>query len=229
MRGFVGVLVAVILHAAFLLFGGLLLPEPKEDHGTFQEVELVGPQAEEQEKPPETPPEEPPPPPPEAEKPEEAADQAKDADTPNAMPALDAASLGAIEDALFGRGGGEFATSLDFASGGRIGGTGRPGGGDELEKAFSMAEIDQKPRIVFEAQPLYPAELRSQKLDGTVTVLFVVDPSGKVIEPRVEKSTNAAFERPALEAVKQWKFEPAVRSGQRVACRMRRLISFKPK
>ena len=65
-------------------------------------------------------------------------------------------------------------------------------------------------------------------LPGVVSVIFVVDASGKVVNPRIEKSSNAAFEKPALDAVKQWKFEPAVKGGQRVACTMRQPIRFQP-
>ena len=39
---------------------------------------------------------------------------------------------------------------------------------------------------------------------------------------------DAAFERPALDAVRQWKFEPGLKGGQRVGCKMRVPIRFKP-
>jgi protein TonB len=150
--------------------------------------------------------------------------------TPTSEPALDAASLSAIELALSGQlGSGDFASSVDFSSGGRIGGIGKAGAVDqELESAFSLAEIDQKPRAIYQAAPLYPADMRSKKLEGVVTVIFVVEPSGKVSSPRVEKSTHPAFERPALDAVKQWKFEPGLKGGQRVGCKMRVPIRFQP-
>jgi protein TonB len=126
-------------------------------------------------------------------------------------------------------GGGEFAQSLDFTSGGRIGGTGKAGALDKtMEDAFSLAEIDQKPRVVFQSAPIYPGDMRGKKVEGVVTILFVVDSSGKVERPRVESSSNAAFEKPALDAVKKWKFEPAVRGGQRVNCKMRAPIRFQP-
>ena len=44
----------------------------------------------------------------------------------------------------------------------------------------------------------------------------------------VVKSTHPAFETPALEAVRQWKFDPAIKGGQRVGCRMRCPIRFQP-
>jgi TonB family protein len=145
-------------------------------------------------------------------------------------PELEAASLGAIADALNGiAGGGEFDDALSFASGGRIGGTGKAVALDEgLEGAFSMTEIDQKPRAVFQAAPLFPAEMRGKKVEGVVTLIFIVDAAGKVSNPKVEKSTHKAFEKPALSAIRQWKFEPAVRGGQRVPCPMRIDIRFQP-
>ncbi|HKB16593.1 MAG TPA: hypothetical protein VKF62_11040, partial [Planctomycetota bacterium] len=39
--GVLAVLAAVVLHAGFLAFGGLLIPKAKEDHGRLQEVDLL--------------------------------------------------------------------------------------------------------------------------------------------------------------------------------------------
>ncbi|MBL8858809.1 MAG: energy transducer TonB [Planctomycetes bacterium] len=169
----------------------------------------------------------------ESEKPPDAVDLARSSDAESLAntPALDAVSLGAIEAALNGHAGdGSFGDAMSFASGGRIGGTGQAGVLEEpLESAFSLADIDQKPTVIYQSAPLYPSELRSQKLEGTVSVIFVVDAQGKTVDPRVEKSTNPAFDKPALDAVRQWKFEPAVKAGQRVSCKMRVPIRFQPR
>jgi protein TonB len=233
--GALGIFCALLAHAGFLLFGGLLFGTGKEGPGTLQEVELLADQTleeeEEQEKEQE-----------QAAKPEEEM-EAETEEVPDATevirsldlvpasePALDAASLSAIELALGGQlGSGEFASSVDFSSGGSLSGTGKRGVVDhELESVFSLTEIDQKPRAIFQAAPLYPADMRNKKVEGVVTVIFVVDPSGKVTSPRVETSTHPAFERPALDAVKQWKFEPGLEGGQRVSCKMRVPIRFQP-
>ena len=168
----------------------------------------------------------------EAEAPPDASEILRSLEQPDAndAPALEAASLGALEQALNGGGaGGDFADALSLTSGGRIGGLGKAGALDEkLEGAFSLSEIDQKPRAVFQSAPLYPGEMRGKKLEGVVTLTFVVDASGKVSNARVERSTHPAFERPALDALKQWKFEPALKGGQRVGCKMRVPIRFQP-
>ena len=220
---------AILLHAGFLLFGGALVPAAKPNLGSLQEVELLD-DAPEKEKPDEPPPEEEKELETQEEAPPDATEIIEQMETPanDDAPALEAASLSAIEAALNGQGGsGDFSAALSFASGGRIGGTGKAGatgGGDD--DAFSLAEIDQPPRAVFQGAPLYPSEMRGKKVEGVVTVIFIVDPSGKVSNLRVERSSNPAFEKPALDAVKKWKFEPGVKGGERVACRQRIAVRF---
>jgi protein TonB len=112
-------------------------------------------------------------------------------------------------------------------AGGRLGGAGDTADRDkEADAVFSLADLDQAPRVINQPPPQYPAELRAQKARGTVHVLFVVDRNGRVVKPLVQKSTHSAFERPALEAVRQWRFEPGKRSGQAVQFRMRVPITF---
>lgn len=232
-----GVVGAVLIHAFILLFGGIFFMKEERPVAT-REVELVGaPEAEkerEKEKEPE----------PEQQQIQEKVDEPPDAEEvvrnlqaapviANDAPALAEASLAAIEQALAGgaaAGGDEFGGSMNFASGGRIGGTGKAGGGGEqFEEAFSMSEIDQKPRPVFQSGANYPAELRGKKLEGVVTVIFIVDANGRVASPKVEKSSHPAFEKPALDSVRQWKFEAGVKGGERVATRMRVPVRFQPR
>ena len=235
MRGgvavFLGIALAILLHAAVLLFGGLLFPGARSDAQRVQEVELVDTSVtEEKPKEPEVEP------PKDLEKPPEQAPDATEVlqnleHASDDAPALDASSLGAIGDALNGMGGGgDFATAVGFASGGRIGGTGVASAlADKMSGAFDLAEIDQKPRGVNQPDPAYPREMRGRKVEGVVTVIFVVDATGKVIDPRAEKSSHPPFERPAIDAVRSWKFEPGVRAGKRVACKMRVSVRFPPR
>ncbi|MCY2926030.1 MAG: energy transducer TonB [Planctomycetota bacterium] len=231
--GFIGIVFAVVLHAGFILFGGLLLPEEKTNHGTTHTVDLVGDAAapekqKKKEEPKETKTT--------TEKVENSDEPPPDADSLKASldatdvargPALDLVDLAAIGSALSGAGaegfGGE---SVGFGMGGQVGGKGKGVLGETKEAAFDMSDIDQKPRAVFQASPTYPAEMRGRKIEGVVSVLFVVDETGKVARQRVDKSNNEAFEKPALDAVKQWKFEPAVKGGKRVACKMRVSLRF---
>lgn len=234
-----GIIAAVLFHAVLILFGGLLFwkHEPEKHYTSVDLLSDAATKAEAQKDKPK-----------EKEVEKKTADdvQAQEEKAPDATeivrsieasaaasaPALEAASLGAIEAALGGGvgDGGDFGSTLSFASGGRIGGTGKAGASldEKFEGAFSLAEIDQKPRALFQTAPTYPAELRSRKVEGVVQVLFVVDPQGKVVNARSEQSTHEAFVKPALEAIRRWKFEPAVKGGQKVSCKMRVPIRFQP-
>lgn len=165
-----------------------------------------------------------PPPPPEVEdeeEPEEAEEPPPTELTEQSPPPMDLSQL---------------EMALDFGMGDGMGGAGslavgRLTGSDadrdeETAGIFSMADLDQRPRVVSQPPPRYPAELRGRKLRGTVYILFIVDQDGRVVKPKVQKSTHSAFERPALEAVRSWKFEPGKRGGTPVRFRMRVPITF---
>lgn len=234
----VGIVGALVVHAAILLFGGVLFFRVEEEHASKRDVELVAEDVKkdkaDEQQPEERPKEEikqdkeTPPDPNQAIKSVDSAVAGDDA------PALDAASLSAIEAALNGGGAsggaGDFGGAASLQGGGRIGGTGKAGAVEEqVDAAFSMSEIDQRPRAVHQVAGAYPSEMRSRNVEGVVTLIFIVDETGRVANPRVEKSSHPEFEKPALDAVRQWKFEPAVKAGKRVGCRMRVSVRFQPR
>jgi len=231
----IAVLAALVLHAAFLLFGGVFFMKPEKEATTVaEEVDLVTADAEEdaeavepQEKPAELAIEHEAPP-----ELAEIADPAPAVEPTDVVARLDALSLGALESALeSGAGGDAFGGSVSLASGGRIGGTGMPGAGGGLDGAatdaiFDVGALDQEPRILHQVAPSYPPELRRRKLEGTVYVVLFVERDGRVIQPVVESSPHEAFNGPALEAVRHWKFEPAVVRGEKVRSKVRYPIRF---
>jgi protein TonB len=160
----------------------------------------------------------PPPPPPPMEEPEEPEPE----EEPPPPPAVDAPPLDLSQlelalnpgDGAFG--GGDFTINLN----------GVTGNSGDVDAIFSLSDLDQKPRVVYQPAPIYPAELARKKLEGTVYILFVVDKSGKTRDLKVQKSSHPAFNKPALKAVKQWKFEPGKRKGKPVQFRMRVPITF---
>lgn len=164
----------------------------------------------------------PPPPPPGPEEPEKEADDEPPppelSETP--APPLDLSQIELALNPALGDGlGGDFEVKL-FT----IGGT--RSDDDAVEAVFALADLDQSPQVVYQPPPDYPSELRRRRLDGTVHVLFVVDRTGRVTSPVVQKATHAAFERPALAAVKRWRFEPGKRNGEPVQFKMRVPITF---
>lgn len=159
----------------------------------------------------------PPPPPPEEEPEEEPEPEEPPPELQEEAPPLDLAQLELALNPGMGGGfmAGDFEVKLNTG----------PGGGDNLDELFSMADLDQKPRVVYQPGPILTAKLRN-KAPGTVYVLFIVDKDGRVVNPKVQKSTDPVFDTPALTAVKKWKFEPGKRKGQPVRFRMRVPITF---
>lgn len=74
--------------------------------------------------------------------------------------------------------------------------------------------------------PEYPRAMRRYGLRGQVLIDFTVDTAGKVQNPVIFQSDNPAFDEPALEALRKWKFEPGTRDGKPVALQQRVPIIF---
>jgi len=85
---------------------------------------------------------------------------------------------------------------------------------------FAMQELDRSPVAVFQAAPVFPAELHEAGTDGAVIVEFVVDQNGDVCEPCAVKWTEEAFAKSAVAAVKRWKFKAGKKNGLPVNTRL---------
>lgn len=85
---------------------------------------------------------------------------------------------------------------------------------------------DVPPKAIKQVPPDYPFGLRYAGVTGKVTLDFIVDTKGNVTEVHVARSNNPYFERPAIDAVMKWKFEPAQKNGRPVNARARIDIPF---
>jgi protein TonB len=89
------------------------------------------------------------------------------------------------------------------------------------------AETTSEPPVpVRTVKPDYPDELRRDGLSGVVFVRCQIDAQGNVTEAEVERSTNPAFEQPALTALKRWKFKPAKQDGVPVGIKVSIPVKF---
>lgn len=159
-----------------------------------------------------------PPPPPEPEQQKEPEPEEQPPQLAEEAPPLDLSQLELALNPGFGDGAlaGDFVVKLNTVA---------AQSADNVDALFSIADLDQKPRAIFQPSPLMTRELR-RKAPGTVYVVFVVDPTGRVESATAQQASDPIFEKPALNAVKQWKFEPGKRNGQPVRFRMRVPITF---
>lgn len=89
-----------------------------------------------------------------------------------------------------------------------------------------LAKSGQPPRGLKQAAPVYPEGASRAGLVGAVTVEFIIDQQGNVINPLVVESNNPWFDRPAIDAILGWKFSPGMMNGRPVNVRAQQLIEF---
>lgn len=77
-----------------------------------------------------------------------------------------------------------------------------------------LRDLDTTPEPVNLVVPLYPAELKKQRIEGAAAISFFIDEKGLVRVPAVAGATRPEFAAAALAAVKQWTFAPPTRKGE---------------
>ncbi len=95
-------------------------------------------------------------------------------------------------------------------------------------KLCTMREIDRIPVPVSVIRPNYPQELAKKDIVGQVTVVFFIDETGAIRMPAVTRSDNDLLADLAIDALKQWKFEPPTRRGVPVLVRAVQVFNFVP-
>jgi TonB family protein len=109
-------------------------------------------------------------------------------------------------------------------SGGGLGaGTGGGTGGGVYQPG---AGIDP-PTLVKEVRPIYTDEARRQRIQGDVILEIVVRSDGSVGNIRVRRSLGGGLDQRAIEAVRQWRFNPARRHGTPVDVAVEVAVEFK--
>jgi TonB family protein len=94
----------------------------------------------------------------------------------------------------------------------------------------TAAQVDQPVSIVNGPKAVYPAQLRSAGISGSVSLRYVVGVDGKVVPGSVQvvSSTNRAFEVPAIDAIQGSVFNPAVLKGSKVRQLVQQVVRFTP-
>src|SRR5437667_162612 len=83
------------------------------------------------------------------------------------------------------------------------------------------------PKSLFAPDPEYSEEAREAKYQGTCVLYLIVGPDGKPRDIRVARSLGLGLDEKAIEAVRQWKFEPAMKDGKPVAVAINVEVDFR--
>jgi protein TonB len=122
-------------------------------------------------------------------------------------------------------------TSIGAESGSIAGGT---GSGSSVEVAtappeangpFRLGDGIARPRKIKDVKPVYPQPALAAQVGGSVLIEATIGADGKVHNARIVRSV-AVLDQAALDAVRQWEFEPSRLNGVAVAVIMVIVVTF---
>jgi periplasmic protein TonB len=110
---------------------------------------------------------------------------------------------------------------IGSGSGGGVGvghgpGVGAGSGGGIGGGVYKVGGGISAPQPVSTPDPEYTQEARNAKTEGTCILWMIVDQQGHPRDIRVVRGLGFGLDARAIEAVKQWRFQPAMKDGQPV-------------
>jgi len=82
------------------------------------------------------------------------------------------------------------------------------------------------PRAVDSPAPEYSDEGRRAKLEGSMVVWLVADPTGTAHDLQIQRPLGLGLDEKAVERISTWQFEPGKKDGQPVAVKINVDVSF---
>jgi protein TonB len=82
------------------------------------------------------------------------------------------------------------------------------------------------PVVLFAPEPEFSEEARKEKVSGNVLVYLQVDRQGRPAHVRVLRGLGMGLDEKAIEAVRQYRFKPAMENGRPVAVEMEVDVNF---
>jgi len=83
----------------------------------------------------------------------------------------------------------------------------------------------QEKQLIYSVRPVYPRLARQARIEGTVELAAVIDETGRVERLRLIRG-HPLLVKAAMDAVKQWRYRPALWNGVPVAVRTTIWVNF---
>jgi len=80
--------------------------------------------------------------------------------------------------------------------------------------------------LIYGPDPEFSEEARKSKYQGAVVLTVVVGADGRVHDMRVLRSLGLGLDEKAMEAVKNWRFEPSMTGGRPVPVEVNVEVDF---
>jgi protein TonB len=121
---------------------------------------------------------------------------------------------------------------IGSGSGGGVGSGEGPGfgpgrGGGTGGGVFHVGGGVSAPKKIYDPDPEYSEEARKAKYQGTCVLYVIVGSDGKPRDIRVSRTLGLGLDEKAIEAVKSWRFEPALKDGKPVAVAINIEVDFR--
>jgi TonB family protein len=96
------------------------------------------------------------------------------------------------------------------------------------EPVYDLGKDVTPPRLIHQVYPAYNPGSHGVRVAGSVLIRLIVSSAGLPKSPSIVQGLAAEVDQSAIEAVKQWRFDPAKRDGMPVAVRVVVAINFHP-
>lgn len=93
--------------------------------------------------------------------------------------------------------------------------------------AFKVGGGVSAPKAIYAPDPEFSEEARKAKYQGTVGLWVVIGPDGRVRDMKVVRSLGMGLDQKAVEAVRNWRFDPARKNGQPVPVQVNIEVNFR--
>ena len=155
---------------------------------------------------------------------------------------LDARPLASGMEDILGLpdGGVPFGTSLGPGTGGGVGtgagtgigpgtgpGVGAGSGGGTGGGVYHAGGNVSAPRVITQVKPKYTEDALVHKIQGTVVLEMIVTKGGAPTEIRLTRSLDPGLDAAALDAARQWRFEPGRLAGTPVDVLVTLMLDFR--
>jgi len=105
-------------------------------------------------------------------------------------------------------------------------GLGSGTGGNYGGGVFKIGGGVSQPEVISAPEPAFTEEARQAKASGKVVVYLQVNPEGHPMHVKVIRGLGMGLDEKAIEAVRQYKFKPAMKDGHPVTVEMNVEVNF---
>jgi protein TonB len=93
-------------------------------------------------------------------------------------------------------------------------------------KYMPIHQVDTEPSVAKEEKVPYPDEARRAGVEGTVVLSITVDTEGNVVASKIISGPGYGLNEAARDALKRFKFHPAVKNGESVSTELKYSYTF---